>query len=208
LRWRASPAAPPLATDLRPYGAKSCTRARYGNGFTLVELLAATVLSALLMVTLLMVVASLGRERTAIAKRAATQTPPGVVELLRWDLLSARSVRMKDGTMTLSGFGSLDRRTLAPISHRPVDVVYEVRELGGESWLVRRQIEKGQRPLTELICAGVREIRVAPIQGEIRPPATRPVQLPPGALEVAPQMRLQISFNPPRRAIDETVVLR
>jgi hypothetical protein len=181
----------------------------YAAGFTLVELLAATVLSALLVITLLMVVASLGRERTAIAKRAASQTPPGVVDLLRWDLLSARSLRMKDGVMTLSGFGSLDRRTLAPLSHRPVDVVYDVRELGGESWLVRRQMEKGQRPLTELVCAGVREIRASPLRVEDSPaPTTKPTGLPPGAVPVSAQMRLQITFDPPRAAIDQVVVLR
>ncbi len=179
------------------------------SGFTLVEILAATVLSALLVVTLLMVVASLGRERTAIAKRAAAQTPPGLVDLLRWDLLSARSVRTKDGVMTLTGFGSLDRRTLAPVSHRPVDVVYEVRELGGESWLVRRQVEKGQRPVAELVCAGVRAIKAAPLAViDSATPTTKPADLPPGAVPMSAEVRLQISFDPPRQPIDEVVVLR
>jgi hypothetical protein len=63
--------------------------------------------------------------------------------------------------------------------------------------------------MTELVCAGVHEIKATPLAvNDNATPTTKPADLPAGALPMAAEVRLQISFDPPRQPIDEVVVLR
>lgn len=185
---------------------------RGSKAFTLVELLAATLLSALLMVAMLLVVAGLGRDRREMTRRAAADVPMELTEVLRWDLLAARTIQVREGAVILSGYGSLDAKTLAAASHRPVQVIYEVRQLGDRRWLIRRQQDPG-KPKTasaELVCAGVKAIAAVPIEitdGPAKEP--KPAELAKGPVAMTGQVRLSITFDTPgRKAIDETVVLR
>ena len=132
----------------------------------MVEMLAATALAAVLFVTVLLVVASLGRERRELAQRDRAEVPAELVDLLRWDLQNARTVRQDEGRMLLSGFGSLDPRSLDATVLAPVEVAYEVRELADRSWLIRRQTsaDGDQEASAELVCADVSAVEVVAIE--------------------------------------------
>ncbi len=139
------------------------------RGFTLLELLAASALSAILMVVLLQVIGSLARSRLVLEQDGVERTPwqADLVENLRWDLLNAEEATAERGRVVLVGHGSLDRATLAP-GHRPVTVVYALERLGGRSWLVRRQSPRGgltnERGWSELLCPDVTAFSVESVQ--------------------------------------------
>jgi len=184
------------------------------RGFTLVEMLAASAMAALLLVTVLVVISSLGRERRAMAERSKVQTPPDLTEIIRWDLVNARSIGTVRGVVTLSGFGTLDPDSLAPTPHRPVEVVYEVRRAAGKSWLVRRQRAPDNFDLssTELVCSGVAGLSIirqersdGPTQDATTQPSTRPSKY----LALSDCVRLRVKWDDPNRApIDRMLVLR
>ena len=138
----------------------ACCRRRRG-AFTLLELLAASALSAVLMVVLLQVIGTLARGRVVLERDAAADEAPWQADLaenLRWDLLNATEVEAGPNRLVLTGHGSLDRATLSA-GHEPVTVVYALRRLGSRTWLVRRQSPRGMagggRGWTELVCPDV-----------------------------------------------------
>lgn len=165
---------------------RSCPRA-----FTLLELLAATALAAVLMVVLLQVVASMARGKVVLERDAAADTAPwqsDLLENLRWDLTNTVEGTAEPGRLRLSGHGSLDRATLEP-EHRPVNVSYAVEQRGGRSWLVRRQSPRGgltnERGWSELVCPNVASFIVEPVEAPdpvwakigVRRPPRAPVTL-------------------------------
>ena len=82
-----------------------------------------------------------------------------LADLIGMDVVHARRYRNHAGGMTLTTQSSLAPKTLA-LEHLPAEVSYEVRKIGAESWLVRKQsLPRGGR-LTELVCSGVSAIRL------------------------------------------------
>ena len=148
---------------------------RSRRGFSLLELLAASALAAVLMVVLLQVVGSLARSRVVLEGGAAGEEPwrADLVEHLRWDLLNAAEVTAERNRVVLAGHGSLDRATLSP-GHLPVTVVYALERLGGRTWLVRRQSPRGgagrEPGWSELVCPDVTAFGVEEVEqaGPIR----------------------------------------
>jgi prepilin-type N-terminal cleavage/methylation domain-containing protein len=151
------------------------------RAFTLLELLAATALSAVLMVVLLQVLASLARGKVVLERDTAADAAPwqaDLVEHLRWDLTNATEGAAEPNRLRLTGHGSLDRATLAP-GHDPVTVTYALERLGGSAgnrtggggggrtWLVRRQSPRGgltnERGWSELVCPDVTGFAVEPV---------------------------------------------
>jgi hypothetical protein len=113
--------------------------------FTLLELLLATVLSTVLMIGVLAVVTDLGAPAVAAAStrfRDAALGPHTVdawVSLLRADLNQASRVEAsKNSSLALTGYTALDPSDRGQ-THRPVRVTYEIAEVGGRQWIVRRQ---------------------------------------------------------------------
>src|SRR3954451_331685 len=107
------------------------------GGFTLVELLVATVLAALLLGGVVLIAGAAARD----AKRLRSGAPAGEagkrVALLRWDLANASQIQ-QDPTgrgFVLIGQGGLDRNTLAP-TNRLSRIAYV--QLPGGGW-VRQQ---------------------------------------------------------------------
>src|SRR5688500_13964609 len=96
------------------------------RGFTLVELLASAALSALLMLAVLQVIASVVRSRAALARESSAAPLPwraDLLDTLRFDLTNGRDVRFEPGRVTIVGHGSLDPGTLSP-RHEPAEVAY------------------------------------------------------------------------------------
>ena len=138
---------------------------RRRRAFTLIELLAASALAAMLVLVLFQVIGSLGRTRAALDRKesAAAHEPwkSDLLDMLRWDLANATERRLEPGRVTLAGHGSLDRRSLAA-GHEPTAVIYELERRGSRSVLVRRQIDA--RAWSELLCADVTAFTVEPLR--------------------------------------------
>jgi hypothetical protein len=134
------------------------------RAFTILELLAATALTALLMAAILHVVGSLGVTRATLARQGGgAAVDSGMLDQLRRDLTNATAAAFARGSMTLTSHESLDPATLNS-SHEPVNVTYEVASIHGRRWLVRRQTSRtaGESRLTELVCPDVAAFTVRP----------------------------------------------
>ena len=140
------------------------------SGFTLVELLAAMALTAVLMLAVLHVVGSLGRSRMAMERRAAAANVApwreDLIETLRRDLGGAAGLRYVPNGVVLAGHAALRRASLAP-ADEPVTVSYGLTEIHGRTWLCRRQVARdgypgGDEPWTELVCPDVTAFEVTP----------------------------------------------
>jgi|GEM_PF-5003387 len=126
---------------------------------TLVELLAATALAAVLMTAVAGVLRLLAVERRALDDH---RTPPAwkeqLLEQLRWDLANSRSMRVARTKLQLTGYAGCDFQTGA-VTHRPAEVIYELRRQNARDWLVRRELHQNgtddDRQRTELVCDGV-----------------------------------------------------
>jgi len=139
---------------------------RSNKAFTLIELLVALALSALLLIAVLFVTASMARARTALdAKSVAIDPlPAAAFEMLQWDLSNAQQITAEPNRLILRGFGSLHSATLAP-TQRPVDVEYLIKVVDQKPWLVRRQISldsnSNHNELLELVCCGIEGFEIA-----------------------------------------------
>ena len=107
------------------------------SGFTLVELVAATGLAALLMVAAVQVLRNLGPPGAGPGDRGRASVVRAA-DLLRWDLSQAVQMREDGDGLRLVGFGAIDPATRVP-THRPVAVRYVLRPAGDARWLVREQ---------------------------------------------------------------------
>jgi prepilin-type N-terminal cleavage/methylation domain-containing protein len=173
------------------------------RAFTLIELLAASALSALIMLVLLQVIASISRSRVAVAREMNSRTgqtrwKSEVIQLLRRDMLNATTARLEVGRLTLTGHGSVDRNRLHA-RHEPVSVVYEV----DRGRLIRRQMARDGMPrendFGEIVCAGVTRFSLEP--------ASRPrgVNIPRDPLAIP--LRVQLA-GATGILLDEVIVAR
>lgn len=152
------------------------------RAFTLIEMLAATALSALLMVGLMRVIGTVrspGRSEPSPLARNASEAHEGLldaVNLIEWDLVHARTIQLGQNTVTVEGYGSLQRtdglsrddfsRIARP--HRPVRVRYLLRTIAGQTWLIRQQTDlddpTNRSTWTELVACGVDRFEWVPEQ--------------------------------------------
>jgi len=136
------------------------------RAFTILEMLAATALTVLLMAAVLVVIGTLGPSRAALDRQAQGGAwRADLLEMLRYDLSNATSVSFRSDGMTLSGHGALDRNTLVR-RHEPVTVNYELANIHGRNWLVRSQAWRegwsSEPRWSELLCPDVSGFMVRP----------------------------------------------
>jgi hypothetical protein len=128
------------------------------RAFTIVELLAATALAALLFTTALYVIRSI---RPVPA--AETGWPTALSTQLGWDIDNAAVIRPDSRGLTLAGYGSLDPATLEP-THVPVGVAYVLHPIAGKTWLFREQTDlrpgSSEATFTEAVCGDVQSFTV------------------------------------------------
>jgi prepilin-type N-terminal cleavage/methylation domain-containing protein len=175
---------------------------RRRRGFTLVELVAATALSAVLLTVALGVLRTVNRP----AKAAEADGGGPLAQQLRWDLANAVVLRTDSGGLTLAGYGSLDPTTMEP-THLPAMVTYALRESAGATWLVRQQqmLDGRGDAWVELAAGGVAGFTVdAPVTAADRAASTRPAQEDPtplpfqrlaGVRPVPPRVRVTVTFT-------------
>jgi len=151
------------------------------HAFTLVELLAATALTAILMVGVLAVVADLGVANLTSSSTAAKPSPEAgameaLVRLLREDLVHATAVRIpRPNEVVLVGYAALDGNDRER-THRPVLVAYRLADLDGRRWLIRRQsaldVLSNQGIRYDLVCGNVTRFELVRSGGDSGADAT------------------------------------
>jgi prepilin-type N-terminal cleavage/methylation domain-containing protein len=139
---------------------------RHLHGFTLIEMLAATTLTAIAMVVVLRVIAGIGQSRSALARQEHRNPwPDSMLQLVRWDIAHAQKMYPTPDGFALEGFGGLDPATRAP-DGQPVNIRYAIVPAGGRRWLVRRQTplnaSAGEEAWSEMICADVQSVQLEP----------------------------------------------
>ncbi|MEQ1824849.1 MAG: prepilin-type N-terminal cleavage/methylation domain-containing protein [Pirellula sp.] len=126
------------------------------RGFTLIEMVVALLLGALLFAVMTSVL------RRSFAEIKASQTDPSIgkipmlLEQLSRDITNARQIRVGVNRFELIGFIHRDPSTLIA-THRPARVLYEIRRRGSQSLLVRVQSAGAifAETMTEPVYAGV-----------------------------------------------------
>ena len=178
------------------------------RAFTLLELLAATALSALLMVAVLHVLGTIGRDRRTMAANPGPQVwRADLLDTVRRDLAGSTGVRNGNNALTLTGQAALDRRTLAP-RDEPVTVTYSLTTLHGRTWLTRRQASRNGRgnesAWMELICPDIVAFSVRPIDAEPAPLLDEAADAP-RAVPASVVVRIEIAGEVP---VEENLALR
>jgi prepilin-type N-terminal cleavage/methylation domain-containing protein len=141
------------------------------RAFTLIEMLVATMLVAMLLGAVSLTVGGLARDERAIARRQNVARDERVLDLLRWDLMNAKSIAEGREGVTLIGHGGIDRGKLSA-TVRPSRVIYRVVQRGeGAGVLVREQsyLDDAIRPekWSEIVAVGVNRIDIAAVPGAV-----------------------------------------
>lgn len=140
---------------------------RQRHGFTLMELIVALVLGAILLITLVGVLRrSFAEIRVATSDDRASHRYSLLLEQLRRDVSNARRIDSGSNRLGLEGFIHRDPETLIA-TQRPARVIYEIRRNGTQSSLVRIQVEipngspVSTQPWIELVYAGAGTLLVS-----------------------------------------------
>ncbi len=192
----------------------------HGKGFTLVEVVVATALAALLMLAVLGATRSLTRAQADLLQNDRLKDRhPELVALIRFDLVHAQEVKLAKNRLVLEGFGALDPQTLSPV-HRPARITYRLQQgspgqAGSaglkDSWLVREQVmldEPGSTiPWIELVASKVAQFdTTSAIQQSPSASGDRPKSPALSGLPSAVQLTLNWSDN--KKPLEATLILR
>lgn len=146
------------------------TTSRQQRGFTLVELLAAILLTTLLTTSLMGVIRAMNQQRKLTTGEHALE---GWKLQLRQRLLSdfsnARRMGVTEGRLTLLGYCSRNAEA-GVATHRPCEIVYRLESLAGRNWLIREENQLGNQSLNranaELAVYGITRIQVTRLEDD------------------------------------------
>jgi len=128
------------------------------HGFTLIELVIALAITALVCLGALSATAALARSGDALQRRSRTADfREALGPLLRHDLQHARRLAAAGDGIELNVSSALDPASLT-VDHVPATVRYEIRHHGQSTWLVRRQTSPLVPDSTALVCPGVNSL--------------------------------------------------
>ena len=138
---------------------------RRRGGFTLIEILLAVTIAAVLMAAVLAVLGGIARDQKRLTADEKIKPPSAAVELLRWDLTNAETITPTADGVVLRGHGGIDPSSLEP-NNRFTRVTYRIHRQRGESNLVRQQhyLDDPVRPQPwgDLVMHDVRGISITP----------------------------------------------
>lgn len=130
------------------------------TGLTLIELAGAIAISGLLLAGALAAVSRLARSEKLLAGRETGQSEAQLLRnVMEADVLHAERYQAAGGGVALRTRCWLDPSTME-LEHIQSTVVYGVRKLAGQSWLVRTQQTGIRKPAAELVLAGVRSVEL------------------------------------------------
>ncbi len=138
------------------------------RAFTLIEMLVATVLSAVLMLAVLAMMAAVARDRRSLNFLNSTPADRGLVDLVQWDLANAQSIsrNARDQSVVLVGVGGIDAASLSP-DGRLVQVTYQIQSSTNNLWRVQQYLDDPARPAVwqELVASKVSSFDIDPNPG-------------------------------------------
>lgn len=135
---------------------------RRANGFTLIELVASAVLTAMLMAGLMSIVWSSVRESAHLRQSHVRDASADLlVAQLRRDFQNARGMAVSDSQITLRGFLAEDRQTGLP-TLLPGTVRYQRRVLANRA-VLSRQAEAAGNIDRAVIWIGFDRLRIEPL---------------------------------------------
>lgn len=108
------------------------------RGLTMVEMLAATLLAALLMSAVLGVLKAVTSHQKAFTRGLQESWQPHLCALLEWDLCNSKTVLLTSDGFELRGFAGRDLVSGMPL-HCRTSIQYAVKKVRDESWLVRTE---------------------------------------------------------------------
>jgi prepilin-type N-terminal cleavage/methylation domain-containing protein len=130
------------------------------QGFTLVEVMATTAIVGLLLTATLGVTVNLSRSTAILEPRHERDSLADRLDsLLETDMVHTVRLRRDKDAVELQSRQSLDAKTLAP-AHVPSTVRYEIKEIEGRRWLIRRQTTGSRAELVSLLCPDARKIGI------------------------------------------------
>jgi prepilin-type N-terminal cleavage/methylation domain-containing protein len=142
------------------------------RAFTLIEMLLATTLAAILMGGVLVAAGAVSRDRLRMASREAKAHSGQMLEVVRRDLANGMALvgLMNGDGFEIMGCGAIDPRTLLP-NQRLARVRYRVARQGrGAGVLVREQayLDDPIRPdrWNEVVAVNVTRVAVTPLSGD------------------------------------------
>ncbi len=163
------------------------------RGFTLLELVLASALSVVLMMGILAVLTDMSSDPETLIKPTRADAPAtgrtfeAWAKLLRDDMSHTHRIESSGpNRIVLRGSGALDARGRSR-THRPVELVYELRKIDGRTWLVRRQraldVLSNRNVQRDLVCTGIEKFELSAegsmlIQGAVQASGE---SAPPGA---------------------------
>ena len=199
------------------------------RAFTIVELLIATALAAMLMAGVLRVTATIRVNPAGALDQGSRQNRwvERLVEQVAWDLANARSIEFNENEITMAGYGFRDRMNAKPdndppinTAHRPVSVRYELTGQAGQRWLLRLQTNldelTNRNTWASLLCGGVERFELKP-DVQLDPTGLMPMtQVMPGQpLPIPDRVLLVLSWvdnhklaDAQRHEIERWIVLR
>ena len=132
-------------------------------GFTLIEMLVAGAIAALLVGGMALMLGGLGRDRARLQARTDAGHAEQMLELIRRDLTNATSVIAQPNLVAIDGFGGIDRSAMV-CTNRAARIVYRVRRDGTRSALVREQrfLDDPVRtePWAEVVASGATRLTI------------------------------------------------
>lgn len=139
------------------------------RGFTLLELLLASVLMAVLMVGVMSVIANVVRPAASLADNGSAvslqEQAQAWVRVLHADLGQARMIKKRGDEVVVMNTGGIDPLTQQR-THRPVIIRYAIKKVGERSCLVRYEQSLDTREVMperrELVGIGVTRLELVP----------------------------------------------
>ena len=192
---------------------------RHPLGFTLIEMVAAAALAAILLGAALAVFSGIARDR---ARLVASQTyevenNAALFELLRKDIASATSMTFDHNVLVLQSFGSLDPATLESVD-RPSRVTYRLLTDSSPPQLIREQLfmdEPAPRLIKGLLAVGMTRFDVQrlsdrvgdlPSDGTTQP--NRPDNLQGRRRNLPRRLQVTLEFQDPEANVREILCAR
>ncbi|MDB5324246.1 MAG: hypothetical protein JWN40_5877 [Phycisphaerales bacterium] len=150
-------------------------RRRMRGGFTLIEMLLATTLAAILMGGVLTATAALARDRRRMESRTAIDSSTGVMEMIRRDLANGAAIvgATHQSEFELVSFGGIDAKTFAA-NQRLAQVRYRVARSGTSAGVLLREqtyLDDAIRPdrWSEVVAAGVKKVTLTVVSDDADP---------------------------------------
>jgi prepilin-type N-terminal cleavage/methylation domain-containing protein len=124
------------------------------TGLTLVEMVVALAIAAVLLAGTLTVTAHLPRSQGRLHQRSErSNVTEAVARLFDLDVLQADQVRLTPNSVELRTHATLS--PAGEVRHVPGFVTYGLRSVSGRTWLYRRQQCADGKVSTALVCSGV-----------------------------------------------------